>query len=70
LSHWVFVSPLFETSGSFFFYILPPEDDTIVFSERLGSQYSKMKNHIPEEILNKGAFEKSNINKANEKWGS
>jgi len=69
-SHWVLVSALFETSGSFFFDILAHENETIVFSETLGSQYSVMKQHIPEEIANTNILEKSNINKAKEKWGS
>jgi hypothetical protein len=69
-SHRVLVSPRFETSGSILLDIRPPEDETIMFSETLGGQYSIMKHHIPEEIPNIGTLEKSNINKANEKWVS
>jgi len=63
-------NPRFETSGSFFLDTLAPEDETIMFSGKLGSQYSIMKHHILEEIPNRNTLEKSDINQANEKWES
>jgi hypothetical protein len=50
--------------------ILAPEDENIMFSGKLGSQYSIMKHHILEEIPKRGTLEKSDINKLNEKWES